>query len=71
MDPKVRDNHEQVIRVLRAMTPAQRWRAACRLSDRTRELFRQGLRRTFPGLPEAEFQKLYLERMALCHNRTC
>ncbi len=69
MDPKPRANHEQVIRVLRAMTPAQRWAAACELSDRTRERFRLGLRRRFPEMPEAEFQKLYLERMRLCHNR--
>lgn len=69
MDPKVRANHEQVIRVLRAMTPAQRWEAACELSDRTRERVRAGLCRRFPELSERDFQRLYLDRMALRHNR--
>ena len=42
---------------------------AFELSDLTKKIFREGLRRRFPDLAEAEFHKLYLERLALCHNR--
>lgn len=51
------------------MTPEQRLARAFELTEMVRELFRQGLRTRFPELPEDEFQKLYLERLDLCHNR--
>jgi hypothetical protein len=69
MNPKERPNHEQYLRVLQSMTPEQRMLKAFELSARVKALFREGLRRLFPDLPEAEFHKLYLERLALCHNR--
>ena len=69
IDPKPRPNHEQYIRALRAMTPSQRAMKAFELSEMSRRLFRQGLRKRFPHLSEAEFHALYLKRLALCHNR--
>ncbi len=69
MDLKPHPNHDLYLRVLRAMTPEQRLLKAFELSALTKALFREGLRKRFPDLPEGEFHKLYLKRLALCHNR--
>jgi hypothetical protein len=69
MDPKPRPNHQLYIEVLRRMTPEQRLLKAFELSAFVKALFREGLRKRFPDLSEEEFNKLYLERLALCHNR--
>jgi hypothetical protein len=57
------------IRVLRAMSPEQRVAAAFDLSDLTRQVFEQGLKRRFPELGETEFRALLQSRLDLCHNR--
>ena len=69
MNPKPRPNHREYIKVLRRMTPGQRLKKAMELSDWTKRVFRQGLRRRFPSLSEEDFHKLYLERLEKCHNR--
>jgi hypothetical protein len=69
MDIKPRPNHAIYIRVLRSMTPEQRLQKALELSEFSRSLFLQGLRKRFPDLSEDEFQKLYLKRLEKCHNR--
>ena len=69
MDPKPRPNHREYIKALRRMTPEQRLNAAMELSEMTRELLRQALRRRFPHLSEQALHKLYLKRMEQCHNR--
>lgn len=69
MDPKPRPNHGVYIAALRRLTPEQRLRKAFELSAFVRALFEQGLRKRFPDLPEAEFRRLLLERLELCHNR--
>ena len=51
------------------MTPEQRLLKAFEMSAFTKALFREGLRKRFPQLSEEEFHKLFLERLALCHNR--
>jgi hypothetical protein len=68
MDPKPRPQHEAYLRVLRAMTPEQRLQKAFELSDFTKALFKQGLRERFPDLSEAEIHRLFLDRLAKCHN---
>ena len=62
-------NHEIYLRVLRSMTPEQRLQKAFELSEFSKGLFRHGLRKRFPDLSEEEFEKLYLERLDLCHNK--
>jgi len=57
------------IQALRNMTPEQRLARAFELTEMVRALFRQGLRSRFPDLPEDDFEKLYLKRLDLCHNR--
>ena len=58
------------LRVLRRMSPERRLRAALELSELTRVLFAQGLRRRFPHLSDADFRKVLRERLDLCHSRT-
>ena len=66
---KPRPNHQRTLQILRAMSPAQRLEQVFRLNERTLKLFRIGLRRRFPDLDEVEFQKVYLQMRARCHNR--
>jgi hypothetical protein len=51
------------------MTPEQRLRKAFELSDITKELFVYGLKKRFPELGDEERKRIYLERLAKCHNR--
>jgi hypothetical protein len=44
-------------------------RKAFDLGATARALFRQGLRRRFPDLADAEFARLVRERLERCHNR--
>ncbi len=69
MNMKPRPNHGIYIRALRAMTPEKRMLKAFELSDFSKRLFIDGLRKNFSHLPEKEFHKLYLERLEKCHNR--
>lgn len=69
MDPKPRPNRATYLDVLRQMTPQQRLKKAFELSDFTKRIFKQGLRDRYPRLSEEALQKLYLERLAKCHNR--
>jgi len=66
---KKQPNHKKYIQVLRNMTPEQKLLRAFELSDFTKELFKHGLRKRFPDLPDDEFHKLLLERLDKCHNR--
>ena len=69
MDPKPRPNHRLYIETLRRMTPQQHFAKALELSAMSRRLFEQGLRRLHPDLPEPDFRRLLLQRLAKCHNR--
>jgi hypothetical protein len=56
-------NRELYLEVLRAMSPVNRLRKACQLTDETRRLFKIGLAHRFPNLSAAELHELYLEKM--------
>lgn len=68
---KTRPNHREYLRVLRRMGPVGRLRKALELGAEARALFRLGLRQRFSQLSEQELQRLYLERLAKCHNTNC
>jgi hypothetical protein len=51
------------------MTPEERLRQTLELSDFTRRLFKQGLKKRFPKLAPDRLHRLYLERLGGCHNR--
>ena len=51
------------------MTPAQRLAKAFELSNVAKELFLAGLHRRFPTKNEDDIKKIYIERIAKCHNR--
>jgi hypothetical protein len=63
VDPKL------YLEALRRLTPEQRLLKAFELTELPRELFRTGVRQRFPEAGEAELKRIYLERMAECHNR--
>ena len=67
---KPRPNHQQYLRILRAMTPEQRLRKAFELSDFSKALFMAGLRRRFPDISAEEFSRIVRDRLEKCHNRT-
>jgi hypothetical protein len=66
---KPQPNHQRMLKVLRSMTPEQKLQEVFKLNERTRHLFRVGLRHRFPDLDEAQFEKLYVRMMIRCHNR--
>ena len=66
---KPRPNHQRTLQILRAMTPQQKLAQVFKLNERTLKLFRIGLRRRFPDLDDAAFEKVYLQMRERCHNR--
>lgn len=66
---KPEPNRELYIEILRKMTPEQRLKKAFELSEFTRKLFIQGIRKRFPDATEEEIRKIVLERLDQCHNR--
>ena len=69
LNPKPRPNHKRYLQTLRNMTPEQRLQKAFELSEFTRRLFIQGLRKRFPDVTETEFKQILLKRLDKCHNR--
>jgi len=69
MSAKPRPNHQLYLRVLARMTPDERLRKAFELSQMAKDLFRRGLRKRFPDLSDEARKRIYLERLAKCHNR--
>jgi hypothetical protein len=69
MNLKPRPNHALYIKALRAMKPEQRLQKAFELTEFSKQLFRQGLRKANPQLSEEELHALFLKRLEKCHNR--
>jgi len=69
MNIKDHPNHSLYIRILRRMSPETRLKKAFELTEFSRQLFLQGLRRRHPNLSDEELKKVYLERLLACHNR--
>jgi hypothetical protein len=69
MIAKPHANHQIYLEALSRLTPEQRLLKAFELTDLSRALFRDGLRQRFPEASEDELQRIYLERLGLCHNR--
>lgn len=51
------------------MSPEQRLLKAFELGDTARRLLEEGLRERHPDMSAESLRKLYLERLASCHNR--
>ena len=69
MDPKPRPNHRRYLEILRGMTAEQKLNTVVELSEMSKSLFRQGLRKRFPDATEEQLHRIYLERLEKCHNR--
>lgn len=66
---KIWPNHSLYLQTLRKMTPTQRLAKAFELSAIAKELYMVGLHKRFAAKDGAEIKKIYLERIAKCHNR--
>jgi hypothetical protein len=66
---KPRPNHQRTLQILRAMSPREKLAQVFKLNERTLKLMRIGLRRRFPDLDNAAFEKVYLQMRERCHNR--
>ena len=62
-------NHVQYLTTLNKMSVEQRLLKALELSAMTKQLFLIGLNKRFPDKTETEIKKIYLQRLAKCHNR--
>jgi len=69
MDIKPRPNHKKYLEILRAMTPAQRLERAFALTEFSRRLMKDGIRRRNPLASEADLHRIYLARLEKCHNQ--
>jgi len=69
MNIKERPNHALYIRTLRRMSSETRLMQTFELTEFSKRLFLQGLRRRFPDLADGDLNKMYLKRLAACHNR--
>lgn len=60
--------HEVYLQVLRNLGPEKRLLKAFELSELTKQLFIQGLKKLHPDLSEDEFRKILLKELDKCHN---
>ena len=69
MEGKPLPNHQQYLKTLQEMGSEGRFQKMLQLSQFNKELFLHGLRKRFPEKTENDIKELYLQRLALCHNR--
>jgi hypothetical protein len=69
MNIKPRPNHKRYIETLRRMTPAQRLEKSFELTEFSRQLLKDGLRRRHSGLSESQVQQLFVNRLHQCHSK--
>jgi hypothetical protein len=69
VDPKPHPNRALYVRMLRSMSPEQRLSKAFELGEMSKRLLWDGLRDRHPDMSDEDLRKLYLERLASCHNR--
>jgi hypothetical protein len=69
MDIKPRPNHQRHLAILRAMTPGERLEKAFELTEFSRQLMKDGIRKRHPDATPEQIHQFYLARLAKCHNR--
>ena len=69
MDIKPHPNHLLYLKTLKRMSSEEYLKKVFELSAMTKALFLHGLQKRFPNKTENEIGRLYLERIAKCHNR--
>ena len=62
------EGHREYIKIVRKLTPEKKLGKCFDLNEFTKALFLTGLRNRFPNLSEEEIKKIYLKRVARCHN---
>lgn len=68
VDPKQQLNHRQYLEALDRMTPEQRLKKAFELSEMTKRLTMQGIRKQFPDASPEELHKILLTVLERCRN---
>jgi hypothetical protein len=66
---KPQPNHQIYLQTLQKMTPTERLQKAFELSEMTKQLFLQGIKKRFPDYSAEKTMEIYLKRISLCYNR--
>ncbi len=66
---KPQPNHQIYLQTLQKMTSAERLQKAFELSEMTKQLFLQGIKKRFPDYSTEKIMEIYLKRISLCYNR--
>jgi hypothetical protein len=69
MNLKPDPSHQAYLKALQKMTASERAAKAFELSEMTKQLFKEGLRRRFPHYSPSELHRVFLEGLARCHNQ--
>ncbi len=69
MNSKPEPHRKLYLEILSKMTPEQRLKKAFELTEFSRKLFDQGLRKRFPNATEDELRTIRLARFQLWHKR--
>ncbi len=56
------------LQTLRKMSASEKFLKVIELSELTKSLFKEGLRKRFPEKSEQEIHELFLKRLEKCHN---
>jgi hypothetical protein len=68
MNLKPRPNHLLYLEALRSMSVDQKLLKTCELSELGKAVLREGVRQRFPEATEEELHRVFLDRLARCHN---
>lgn len=69
MQLKPQPNHKIYLETLRKMSAEQKLLKVFELSSLSKNLFKEGLRKTYGNLSDEHFHKLFISRIKKCYNR--
>lgn len=69
MQLKPRPNHKIYLETLRKMSAEQKLMKVFELSSLSKNLFKEGLKKTYGNLTNEQFNKLFISRIKKCYNR--
>jgi hypothetical protein len=70
MNVKPQPNDTRYLAIVRAMTPAQRLEKSFELTEYSRQLMKDGIRRRNPGATEQQVHHIFVDRLLKCHRQT-
>lgn len=69
MNAKPQPNHRRYLDIIRAMSPAQRLEKSFELTEYSRRLMKDGIRRQNPGATEQQVHQIFVDRLLKCHRQ--